>query len=315
MSLFHNNLYVPSYDEYIVDHHLVSSNHLLLINHEVVPQDDESVLLKWIGKFLENAVCPFCKTEFDNKVYDDNETAIALVRRCFKCGHWLCSYSPDDEQNMLDGVFTPYKARLGKLRSFETILPNGCAVELAQHIRRVPDAIHWLSPKQLELFVATIFKANDATAEVIHVGKPDDGGVDVLFIDNSKQQWLIQVKARQEGKTEGVSTIRNLLGAMYLKSSLKGVVVSTADHFSYRAFEAVGRAKELGCEIELIDKGILNRMCAPLLIIERPWLSFFHDHPQIYEWFDIHIPDPRQLKFHFMRDNAKGLEVNTKKEL
>ena len=66
---------------------------------------------------------------------------------------------------------------------------------------------------------------------------------------------------------------------MYLKRSLKGIVVSTADHFSYRAFEAVGRAKELGCEIRLVDKGILNRMCSSLLLLDRPWLSFFRDYP------------------------------------
>lgn len=301
MGILNRISYVPCYDDMIIDRSRVRSDSLLTINDKPVPDETGDLIHEWINIFLESSVCPFCNIKFEILLYDDHQKEMALVSRCMNCGHWICSYSPDDDCEY-DGDFIPYKARLGKLRSFETVIPNGCASELACHFRRDEKKFHSLPPKALEKFVADVFKANYADAEVIHVGQPNDGGVDVLFTDTSKQQWLIQVKRRQDSKTEGVSTIRNLLGAMFLKRSLTGIVVSTADHFSYRVLEAVGRAKELGHEIELIDKGILNRMCLPLLFLDRPWLSFFQDYPSILEWFDSRIPNPRQLIFDFRAD-------------
>ena len=61
------------------------------------------------------------------------------------------------------------------------------------------------------------------------LGRPRDGGVDVLLIDAEKEEWLIQVKRRKsQNSTEGVNTIRNILGVMTVKDVYKGIVVSTA---------------------------------------------------------------------------------------
>lgn len=303
MKILNRIPYVPCYDDMIIDRDGVWSDNLLIINDKPVPNETEDLIYEWIGAFLESPICPFCSRQFNTLLSDYFDGGSGLVSRCINCGHWVSSYFPPDDC-VYDGSGTimPNKARLGKLRSFETVIPDGCASELSQHFRRDTDKFHVLPPRRLEKFVADVFKANYVGAEVIHVGQPNDGGVDVLFIDTSKQQWLIQVKARQDSKTEGVSTIRNLLGAMVLKDSLNGIVVSTADHFSYRAFEAVGRAKELGYRIELVDKGILNRMCLPLLLLDRPWLSLFRDYPSVFEWFDSRIPEPRQLTFSFTAD-------------
>jgi hypothetical protein len=119
------------------------------------------------------------------------------------------------------------------------------------------------------------FELNYDGAEVIHVGKPDDGGVDIIFVDSHKEQWLIQVKRRERADcAEGVRTIRDLIGAMMLEGALRGIVVSTAGHFTLRARQAANakRLVDKGMHIELIDRGILDRMLDPVLP-DRPWLT------------------------------------------
>jgi hypothetical protein len=135
-----------------------------------------------------------------------------------------------------------------------------------------------MNPHRLEELVAAIFKANYKDCEAIHVGKPDDGGIDVVFVDSGERQWLIQVKRRENPQSsEGVGVIRNLLGAMLLENSSYGILVSTANHFTFRAKEAVDRARDLGKVIRLIDRGKLDRMLAPM-IPDRPWLDFLRSH-------------------------------------
>jgi hypothetical protein len=144
--------------------------------------------------------------------------------------------------------------------------------------------------------VADIFRANHASSEVIHVGKPDDGGVDVILIDSANEQWLAQVKRRErQDSSEGVSTIRNLIGTMVLEGAKRGIVVSTADHFTLRARQAAKKLKKQGFYIELIDKGILNRMLDPILP-DRPWLSIVRAHdPEIADRLSLQVSSDYQL--------------------
>jgi hypothetical protein len=81
---------------------------------------------------------------------------------------------------------------------------------------------------------------------------------DVLFVD-AGVKCLIQVKRREDPAfAEGVAGIRNLLGTMILEDALRGIIVSTADHFTYCAYDAVGRANERGMQIDLVDRGKLR---------------------------------------------------------
>ena len=134
--------------------------------------------------------------------------------------------------------------------------------------------LHSFNPTRFEKFVADVFRANYTNAEVLHVGKPYDGGIDVLLIDTEKEQWLIQTKRRKsQNQSEGVDTIRNVLGTMVVKGIHKGIVVSTAKQFSPYAIQEVVEAKEGSSRmtVELVDKGILNKMLDPILP-DRPWL-------------------------------------------
>jgi len=185
---------------------------------------------------------------------------------------------------------------MSKLSEFPEDIPNGCLQECAQYLKTHPNYWNKIKPSSLERLVADIFRANYQNCEVIHVGQPNDGGIDVLFVDSGKKKWLIQVKRRgSPHTTEGVSTLRNLLGVLLLRRTKYGIVVSTADHFSYWAFKAKEKARLLGYTIELIDKGKLKRLIEPLLP-NRQWARLIKKRRP--EWLPVlseKMPDKRQL--------------------
>ena len=139
---------------------------------------------------------------------------------------------------------------------------------------RTQNLLYSFNPTRFEKFVADVFRANYTNTEIVHVGKPNDGGIDVLLIDAEMEQWLIQVKHREtQNSTEGVSTIRDILGAMVVKGARRGIVVSTAKRFSRYAIQAAAKA-EVGphrMTVQLVDSGIFNKMLDPILL-DRPWL-------------------------------------------
>ncbi len=227
---------------------------------------------KWINEgFMEITVCPYCQSLFDIDTYrNENENEIpnwGYVWSCPKCAHWqMYWWQRHHNDPMTDSVETLEYHIISKVRSFDGKIPDGVDSEIAQALTRDPGLWHHLTPRRFELLVASIFKANYRHSEVLHVGGPDDGGVDVLFVDSGNRQWLIQAKCRQSPRVvEGVTTLRNLLGTMFLEDALYGIVASTADHFSYRAREVAQRASKRGRVIRLLDKGKLHRMIGPVL--------------------------------------------------
>jgi hypothetical protein len=215
---------------------------------------------------------------------------------CRCCRYWRFHYAKTDTFPRGCGLTLAYTSIASKRRVYESELPEGVPGELAAWLRRTPRGWHTMSPRRFERLVADVFRMNYNGAEVTHVGRPDDGGVDVLLVESDGRQWLIQAKRRQASNaSEGVSTIRNLLGAMVLEGTGHGVVVSTADHFTYRAAEAVGRARERGMVLRLLDRKAFDRMLDPLLP-ERPWLSpLFNRFPVFARHFASIIESERQL--------------------
>jgi hypothetical protein len=262
-----------------------------IINGELVSEADEDPVRNWIIDDVRGIVtCPFCGTAVDSIMHEwgseEDDGGNTELIECPNCAYWywyvnLFSNGPP--------FSVGWYAWISKLQEFED-MPRECSNELSQSLRRHKDGWHALAPEQLEHLVADIFRANFKQAEVFHVGGPADGGVDVLFVDADAKKRLIQVKRRKSvGAAEGVSTVRNLLGAMVLKEALRGVVVSTADHFTYRAYEAVGRAHECGFTVDLVDRGKLNRMLDPL-IPKHPWEHVVRqEDPALYRYFRAHL--------------------------
>ena len=215
---------------------------------------------------------------------------------CANCAYWFYCNCVNIGPS-LHGCPCATKAtsRLPCLRRFERQLPEGCAAEIAQHLRREPSGWHAIDPNQFERFVADVFRANHQAAEVVHVGKPSDGGVDIYFVD-AGEEWLIQVKRRESPTAaEGVGTLRSLLGTLVLEDSTRGMIVTTADHFTYQAKLAKEKAESVGFRVLLHDRGILNRMLNKVMP-DRPWLRFVRDEqPDWYDYFASVIPSRRQM--------------------
>ena len=219
--------------------------------------------------------CPYCSTKLlkveDEVIQKDSHRDYCLWY-CQNCRFWQARLYSDPYRACIPPP--DHWAYLSKLRKFNTNLPDGCSEELALHIRAHPDLLYAFNPTRFEKFVADVFQANYTNAEVLHVGRPNDGGIDVMLIDVEMEQWLIQVKHREtQNITEGVSTIRDILGAMVVQGARRGIVVSTAKRFSRYAIQAAAKA-EVGphrMTVQLVDSGIFNKMLDPILP-DRPWL-------------------------------------------
>ena len=241
------------------------------ILHDDDPDFDDTTEEEIPGDPLQDLKkCPYCSTKLlkveDDVIQGDSHRDYCLWY-CQNCRFWQARLYSDPYRACIPPP--DHWAYLSKLRKFNTNLPDGCSNELALHIRSHPDLLYSFNPTRFEKFVADVFRANYTNAEIVHVGKPNDGGIDVLLIDAEMEQWLIQVKHREtQNSTEGVSTIRDILGAIR-----RGIVVSTAKRFSRYAIQAAAKA-EVGphrMTVQLVDSGIFNKMLDPILP-DRPWL-------------------------------------------
>lgn len=251
----------------------------------------------WVEEsFVRRRVCPYCGSRMRGATYgyDDRRSCFfikvkgstrtwrgtsdwgldfAEVRSCGRCGFW-------QQYGLFENRGTHGFAEMAVLDRFEPSFPEGAESELAQHLRRNPDLWHEMSPRGMERFVAEVFRANYADAEVIHVGGPHDLGVDVLFVDSEGTRRLIQVKRRSSPlATEGFSTVQSLLGALLIGGSLHGIVVSTAHHFSHQARQHASQIAARGYTVELNDRGVLDRMLSPL-VPKSPPLGLFESLPK-----------------------------------
>lgn len=264
------------------------------------------VISEYVDSAFHSSACPFPKCGARMHYARKKEIIQAgkewieeiKVAECPKCGHWQVMWYEDLGQGLNGCPTAEWEAQLGKLAEFELCLPEGCQEDLAKHLRASPDSWNCLPPRKLETLIADIFKANYTSCEVMHVGQPNDGGIDVVFVDNEEKRWLISVKRRiDETKGEGVGTIRNLLGAMVLDGSRYGVVVSTVDHFTYQAYRAVDKATEIGLTLSLIDRGKLDRMVG-VLLPTMEWTDLvIRRKPEWLAGLKAKVPDRRQLTF------------------
>ena len=243
--------------------------------------DEDYCSDKTIDEIIDNALqdltsCEYCCTKLlrvEEYLDEADSYRNYCLWYCRNCRFWQARFYSDP---LRDCIPPPdFHAYISKLREFNGDLPEGCNEELGSHIKRCPDLLHSFNPTRFEKFVADIFRANYTNAEVLHVGKPGDGGIDVLLIEAGNEQWLIQVKRREcPNRSEGVGTIRNVLGAMIENRVHKSIVVSTSKQFSRHAKQIAAEAKaEPYCmTVKLVDKGILNKMVDPVLP-DRPWLD------------------------------------------
>lgn len=226
-------------------------------------------------------ICPYCHiTMIVDDFYEQgpdgsDRSSGQLLEHCSNCTFWQLHAFRMQGYEARSTIFYNFDIAVlsSKIKEFETEYPNGSLDEVSQWLRRHPEKYNTMSPNYLETLVARVFEAAGTYVEVQHVGRPGDGGIDVLLVDSERNRWLVQVKRREDpASSEPVSTIRNVLGAMVLEGSKKSIVVSTADHFTHQARQAVDRARGKGFEIELIDRGVFNQIIGGSLPVS-PWLE------------------------------------------
>ncbi|WP_425985264.1 restriction endonuclease [Ensifer sp. R-19] len=228
---------------------------------------------RWIqSEFRKRRLCPHCSAYLAKATHElsgnmPDEVGLCELWLCPRCGFWQW-HALQDHGDIWSGVAASIT------RAFDSKIPPECAGELAQYLIRDPDRWHDLHPTLLEKLVADIFRANYADADVIHVGGPGDLGVDVIFVESADREWLIQVKRRRKGTSEGFETLQKLLGTLLLKGGRYGIIATTADHFTHAVHKQIGRAADVGVPIDLVDKGKLIRMIDPLMP-ENPWRRQF----------------------------------------
>lgn len=225
--------------------------------------------------------CPFCSCKTISREFkdvSDNEDESWYYDRnyvwsyCCRCAFFTFE-GFEGGNKCMDSGLTSLVSSVNK--KFDGNFPGVCSTELSQALRRNHNRWHELNPKRLESLVADIFRANYDHSEVIHIGKPCDGEIDVVFVESNGKKWLIQVKRRENpAKSEPVSTLRELLGTLVVEGEQSGIVVTTSDAFSYYARAGSDQAKSQGYEVELLDKGVLDRMVGKLLP-DMPWETMF----------------------------------------
>lgn len=207
--------------------------------------------------------CPNCKSNLRevHKEHRDSKLQEIVVKECPACGWWLA----DDHYSLevKGGSCISYEiCRRGLLREFSVGGSEIPIESLRKYIFNHSEGIYLANPDKMEHLVGSVFSEH-MNCEAIHVGGPNDDGIDLVLIDGN-QKYLVQVKRRSsQDKAESVKGIREFVGAMVLNSEMKGIYVTTAPRFSPNARETANRAIRLGAvdEIKLVDGKRLLEVC------------------------------------------------------
>lgn len=179
------------------------------------------------------------------------------VAVCRTCGWWFVVEDADVGNN---GFAYAYA---GILEQFDVKSSNVPLEVLRSELPRRVDAIHDLNPRRMEDLVASIL-SGVYDCEVHQLGYTHDGGVDLLLLA-SDCPVAIQVRRRTDSNhTEGVSGIREFLGAALLAGHRDLIYVTTAARFSAAAKGAAHLAvkKELVASFELLSRRDLLSLLA-----------------------------------------------------
>lgn len=218
--------------------------------------------------FRHDSVCPFCKKKIENIVYkkhnhDDSEWLFGsfnqseYVIQCQSCGWWEYKYSNRSDA-IIDGICASdveYSSAI--LKSYNEDSIDVPVKALREYISQNPEVIYKINAHKMEDLVRSVFSDFFPSCAVKKFGQTRDGGRDGLLVDENGQQFLLSIKRRESpNATEGVSTLRDLIGATIIEDNVNGcIIVSTANHFSKSAKDYAGKvlSKDIITTFDLID--------------------------------------------------------------
>lgn len=199
------------------------------------------------ARILSNQ-CSFCGSDLKevfNKDYQDGEIGVVeCALACRACANWIAWSSTS--------ISSP-EWLLPFVRQFQPQKEVPALTVLAEEVRKNPEVIRATTAKEFELFVGSIIR-NFFACEVYHVGKSNDGGIDLLAIE-SDNPLVIQVKRRlNPDSVEGVDVVRLLFASMFASGAKRGMLVTSAQRFSKQAAEwaHLPNLRDSGFEIDLV---------------------------------------------------------------
>jgi restriction system protein len=232
--------------------------------------------------FKKRGHCPSCSTEA-KVVFDDDRSftlgkdffATLKVWECENCGWWEIYEDFLEEHDLIDEVD---KIQIENLKHaiVKSFKVNDKALPIQALLRELElkkDLLYKIHHYKMEELVQHVF-SSFYECVVKHVGQTGDGGKDLIMV-LSDEPILIQVKRRTySDAVEEVSTVRDFLGTMFIENSRKGIIVSTADHFSRGSITVTEQLlnKNKLEKFELVD---FHRFCEMLDVIKKntgkPW--------------------------------------------
>ena len=109
------------------------------------------------------------------------------------------------------------------------------------------DDVYSVSPRKLEIIVASIFKEHlECSVELTAATR--DGGKDLVCMDTNNEKFVVEVKRYARQRKVGIGIIQRFAGVLLSEGVSKGVVVTTSD-FTRDARQSAMRIVENSGEI------------------------------------------------------------------
>lgn len=259
-----------NYSKYLVD------NYEYDLNGDVKTPNKKEYLLPHDYKvfFKEKGFCPFCNERMQIAYQNSKSDIIGVdlyesinIWEC-NCGFWEAFSRFSEERDLIDEVDSKHWEKLyySIIASVEDLNKERAVKQLVSEIRKDATLLYKINPTRLEQIAQYVFSSH-FNCEVEHVGQSHDGGVDLLII-NSDKPILVQVKRREKASSvESVSTVRDFLGAMYIRNNYKGIIVSTAKSFSKPSEKVVDDLKNEN-RLEYFEMFDFSRFSSTLNLVD-----------------------------------------------
>jgi restriction system protein len=228
--------------------------------------------------------CAYCGASLDFYGQPDNRPfygKYSFAGDCRGCGWWFC-----ETGNVVDaiGEYRAHHYFEGVLRRFQIDEYSTPLDLLRAHLQRNFKDVRHIHPRKFEELCQGVFREH-FHCDVRLTAYSSDGGID-LYVVHSNEPFVVQLKRRSGESREGVTAIREFLGALVLNGQTRGMFVTTADDFTKSAKEAAGNPKlrGLGIQLELNGYKELEGMFRTRSNTWRPWKMI----PEVL------IPEPQE---------------------
>jgi hypothetical protein len=255
-----------SYRTWTKRHHLVDrySNGDFLWG-KIDLSEVEQNICKYCGSFVKTAFAPSRFQGVKHFAFD-----------CDVCGWWKLARIVEEADQWPEAMTAEQVfVAVGQVRRFQIADLNIPLSELRVFLDKHPDYVTNVNSTVFERLVQDCLRSKYPGAEVRHVGRSGDKGIDIKLITTEGDIYLVQVKRRTKlGTNEGVKAVRELNGVLFREGVAKGMVVTTAANFTKAAREEaiINTVTAQTYEMKLIpynDFMAMLRLPGPYM--GRPW--------------------------------------------